>query len=163
MIECDKIKQELEALKMTFNSCTALPLKSMIKMADLMILLDDCKCGCAETGGPIMKTIYSFQFDSLVYNISNINMINQSFLDQYGAAELESELLEGKNITLPTVGRYGYVITSATDNPYRIFDVLNNDITDIVFDTEYDSLTKTYYYVSKEYLTPSSIYNKFTK
>ncbi len=163
MIDCDKIKQELEAVKMTFNSCKPLPLDSMVKMVDLMMLLDDCKCGCAETGGPIVKNIYSFQFDSLTHSIMNINMINQEFLNINGSLETEDDMVNGKNITLPHVGRYGFVITNTTDGPYRIFDALSNDITNAVFDTAFDSLTNTYYYVSKEYYAPSVIFNKFTK
>lgn len=107
--------------------------------------------------------IYSFQFDSLGNNISNINLLTDEYLTTTGIVHLESSLLGGKTVPFATVGRYGFVVKNTSDNPYRIFDILENDITDIAFDTYYDALARTYYYVSKEYIAPASIYFKFVK
>lgn len=163
MIDCENIKQEALELQMKMTSCAILKAEDMQKLLDLVISLNECKCDCTNSNLPIQ--VYSFQFDNLdlISNINNTEDITSSFLTSNALIHSEESLISGKNIILNNVSRFGFVIKNTNDIPYQIYDILNNNITDIVFDTLYDNVNNIFYYVTKEYLTPSSLYFKFIK
>ena len=161
MIKCNEIKQEADELKMKMSDCTKIKTKDIRRLLDLINALNECKCNCSSEQLP--DGIFSFQFNNLTDNISNIDKLTDVYLNDNGLEHNESSLITGKNVTYSTVGRVGFVINNSNTNPYRIFDILNNDITDTMFDTSYNNVTKTFYYVSKEYYVPSSLYFKFIK
>lgn len=104
---------------------------------------------------------YSFQFNNLNKGIDNLSEVNDSFLSNYGTLHSERSVYDGKKFVFKNVGRYGFVIKNISrgDEPI-IFDFLNNDVTDILFHKQYDEVTKTMYFLSKEYVAPSTIFYK---
>lgn len=161
MIECNNIQNEINKLKMRMSACTVLRAKDMQKLLDLLTAFNNCKCNCGPVDLPI--EIYSFQFEILTDDISNVDKLTDEFLNNNGLQHSEESMLIGKNIDFSNIGRIGFVIKNTDNNPYDIFDILNNNITNITFDTSYDSTNNTFYYVSKEYYVPSSLYFKFIK
>lgn len=161
MINCNEIKQEVDELKMKMSACTVLKAEDMQKLLDLLTALNTCKCNCGPIDLPI--EIYSFQFETLTDNITNVDKLTDAFLDTNGLQHTEESMLIGKNIDFSNVGRIGFIIKNTEDNPYDIYDILNNNITNITFNTSYDSINNIFYYVSKEYYVPSSLYFKFIK
>lgn len=159
MMNCNEITQRAEELKMTMESCSILSASQMQELIDLILALDKCKCLCADAQAA--TKIHSFQFDSLTYNIDNIDLVTDEFLNLNGLQHLEESLLAGKNIQYDKLGRIGFVIENLAMNPYTILDILNNDITTVTFDYVYDNNIS--YFVSKEFVTPSIIYFKFQK
>jgi hypothetical protein len=111
----------------------------------------------------IVPTFIAFQFDNISYNLSNIDLLTISYLNNNGTEYTIEEAETGMNYTYGIVARIGFVITGVESGTYEIRDALNNVITDAVFDIVYDNILKKETYISKEFVTPSSIYFKFIK
>lgn len=110
-----------------------------------------------------VSDFFSFQFDSLTNNISNTDLLTDSFLVDNGEKHSQDSIENGKDFIFQKVGRYGFVVKNSPNNPYKIFDVLNNEVTNVAFDTLYDQQNRIFYYISKEYVAPSALYYKFVK
>ena len=106
--------------------------------------------------------IYSFQFDNLTDNITNAVLVTDTYLTTQGTLQIEDDLVAGKQITYTNIGRIGFAITN-NRNGYKFLDSFGNDITDAVFDRVYDELRAMEIFISKDYITPSTIYYKFLK
>lgn len=161
MINCTQIEQEANELKMKMTACKVLKAEDMQKLLDLVLALHFCKCDCVSTDLP--NEVYSFQFNDLTSDISDINVLTLDYLNTNGLQHSEPTLTTGKNINFTETGRYGFVVFNAIEYPYFIYDNFSTDITDAVFDTSYDPVNKIFYYVSKEYITPSVLFFKFVK
>lgn len=161
MVECDRIQQEIDELAMKFVPCYVLKAEDMVKITDLMKALNDCKCSC--DGEDTVLRIISFQFASITNTKDNIDLLTQEYLSLNGEVQTEASMLEGKDITLRNLGRYGFVIENSDANPFIIQDLFGNNITDTVFDNIYIPEERVNYYVSKEYSVPAEIYFKFIK
>lgn len=123
-------------------------------------ILDLVEC-CDKTDE--VYEFYSFQFDSLTNNIANTNLLTDTFLLDKGEKHSKDAIENGKDFVFQNVGRYGFVVKESDNNPFKIFDILNNDVTNIAFDTLYDQQRRIFYYISKEYVAPSALYYKFIK
>ena len=110
---------------------------------------------------PSLSEITFFQYDNTSDDINDIAKLTPAYLDINGQVIEESALLAGVTIIFTNIGRIGFIITNVTPDKYSIYDVLNNDITDTVFDKVYDVNTLTQTYCSKEFYVPSSVYFKF--
>mgnify|MGYP003639247557 CR=1 FL=1 len=110
----------------------------------------------------VASEIISFQFDGTEFDINDSDLLTSSWLEINGVLESQDLLLSGKNIINSLLGRVGFVVTNTQDK-YRFFDALGNDITDTVFDNVWEEVSKRQIYISKEYYTPSTIYYKFIK
>ena len=160
-MNCNEIKREADELKMTFKSCSKLSTSQMIRLTDLILSLDDCKCSCKDA--QVSPEISSFQFDSVTLDINDINLLTDEFVSINGLYHNEDSILNGKNIQFDKLGRIGFIAYNTFENPFIINDLFGNDITSITFDYIYDSELMISYYVSKEFITPSILYFKFIK
>lgn len=100
--------------------------------------------------------INSYQLDTISEGIDDITNYNYNLV-QYS----EEVMLGGTEITYSKIGRVGFLIRNKEQNPYKILDILGADITDTVFDYVYQGGVS--YYLSKEYVSFSTIYYKFVK
>lgn len=161
MINCNEITQELEELKMKMTSCSRLYAEDLQHLIDLIISLDQCKCDCSST---LINGIYLFQFNNLDLqsDVNSISNLDSTFLETNGSLIEEDTLINGSFVELTNTARFGFAITNSTaSTPYTILDNFNIDITLETFDTYFDETNDIFYYVSKEYYTPSSLYFKF--
>lgn len=104
-----------------------------------------------------MTEIYSFQYKDLEEEFRDIQYNGSEGLDVY----TEEQMLQGVTINYTKVGKVGFLIKNNKEYPYLIYDVLNNNITEISFDYIYEDGIS--YYISKEYVTHSNVYYKFVK
>jgi len=139
--------------------------------ADLMLYPDDngnnhyetpnLECvlqGYTEVGEvPVDSTvIYYWQYPTPAFQSSETSNVDQTFLDTKlfnTIANFEQGIL----IPYTSIGRIGFAIKPATVEQYRIYDILDQDITDVVFDKEYNNSLNTTIYVSKEYYSYSNM------
>lgn len=98
---------------------------------------------------PTEIEIYSFQFDNFIDDITSVNNITESFLENSAVLRTEEEMLQGINIDYTNTGRYGFVVRTDNIDLYRIYDVNDNEITDIVFDRYVDTARNLLFIVSK--------------
>lgn len=106
-----------------------------------------------------------FQFENLdlTKDINDIGIVDAPFLEANGDDFTEETALNEIEITFTRASRFGFVISNTTDNSYRIFDPIGNDITDTGFDKSYNNTEKKLFFVSKEYIAPSTLKFKFEK
>lgn len=122
--------------------------------------------GGNDNGGETQELmVYSFQFNDfdLTSNINSESIDNESFINSNGNLRNVNSLELGENIVFDRTSRFGFIIKNSDENEYSIFDFFNQNVTDIVFNKRYDSETRTLYFVSKEYIVPSTLYYKFVK
>jgi hypothetical protein len=120
---------------------------------------------CFTLNRPLIETkIWSFQFNNTLYDISDYELITEDYLENSAFEESENLLINGKNISLPnTVGRFGFAIQNSITGVYNIFDLLGNDITNIIFDKIRIEERNLDIYISKEYYISENIFIKFIK
>ncbi len=107
--------------------------------------------------------IHSFQYTSTAETIADIAIVDSTFLIDRGTLHTEASLLAGINITFTRIARIGFSIETTVEDPFQIFDINNNNITTTGFDRQYDSGRGIAFYVSKNIVTPSTLFFKFTK
>lgn len=103
--------------------------------------------------------VYYWQYNDLVSNISLAPTIDQAFLDAQNSDTIDV-FTNGTIIPYNFVGRIGFAIKNIPEDYYQIYDVLGNDITNIVFDKYYDSTNKIQIFISKEFYSHGNIYYK---
>lgn len=103
----------------------------------------------------MITEIYNFQLDNINEDINDILNVNYN-LNQIA----EQSLLDGTIINFNKIARFGFLIKNLNQNPYKIYDIFGNDITN-TFDYLFNNDIS--YYVSKEYISHSNIYFKFIK
>ena len=70
-------------------------------------------------------------------------------------------MLQGVNIDYNKVAKVGFLIKNLEENPYTIYDAFNNNITTDSFNYFFqDNIS---YYISKEYVSFSTLHFKFIK
>ncbi|CAL2094830.1 Ig-like domain-containing protein [Tenacibaculum sp. 190524A02b] len=111
---------------------------------------------------PKVAQYYSFQFDSLVKNINNIEEINAAFLNANATLHEEVKVYDGVKFEFKHIGRYGFVIQNIQKDSISIIDSLNLNVTK-TFDSVYNAISETLILVSKEYITPSNLFYKIKK
>lgn len=118
--------------------------------------------GGTSGGIPVDENdIWYFQYDNPTYDISNIDLIDTTFLASNGQLFTADQLEVGQNIINSNIGRYGfYVALTTIDPPYTIHNIFGGDIT-----SSFDYILQgtSAYYVSKEIAIPSTIYFKLTQ
>lgn len=127
------------------------------------------KCFCAlpisenptGTDTNIDAIMYYWQYEDLSTNIDIAPFITQEFLDAQNYATIQS-FINGQIVNYSKIGRIAFAIKNIPQDTYRIYDVLGTDITDVVFDTYYNTELTTQIYISKEYYSHGSIYFKLT-
>lgn len=113
---------------------------------------------------PVASTEFiAFQYDDISYTIDDIALLTPLYLEDNGEVVPLVDAESGRNYSYSTVARIGFVITNVASGTYEVRDILNNIVTDVVFDITYNAETLTETYISKEFVTPSSIYFKFIK
>jgi hypothetical protein len=106
-------------------------------------------------------TVYYWQLNNIYQNITNvIPLITQDYIETK-ANENYSVFNAGFLVVNPYIGRLNMAISQTEFVQYKIFDVLNNDITD-EFDAHYFQDSKIMLYTSKNFYSHSSINFKIT-
>ena len=85
------------------------------------------------------------------------DLVDQEF---YTNSYTQSQMLTGVAVTFSNIAKFGFIVKGASKNPYKIVDLLGNNITDS-FDYYY--LDNISYYLSKENVSYSTISFKFQK
>ncbi len=106
--------------------------------------------------------VYYWQYNDFTSDISLAPAIDQTFLDAQSVEPIQS-FINGFTIPYNEIGRIGFAITNVNEDYYQIIDVFETDITTVVFDTYYNSVTRTQIYISKEYYSHGNIYYKLIK
>lgn len=120
----------------------------------------ECYC-CIEDSSKIEKNplINYWQFDNTLSDISIAPTFDLNYLSLKPEISLE-EFLNGLNFEYGLIGRIAFSIQNIEEDFYSIFDIYDNDITSIAFDTYYNQNLKTQIYISKEFYTFSEIFFK---
>lgn len=118
----------------------------------------DCKTEEEITTTISAPGIYSWQYDDLLTDITDAENITQEILNTKDFNDA-IDFADGKMMNYTNIGRIGFAIQQSENNQYKIYDILNNDITNI-FDKYYNEDMKTDFFVSKEYIVHSSVYIK---
>lgn len=100
--------------------------------------------------------VYHWQYNSPSIQVTEIVNVNQEFLDEQTFSDL-SIYEVGSIISYSLIGRIGFAIQPSTLEQYRIFDILDHDITETVFERYYNSSIQTTVYVSKEHYSHSNL------
>lgn len=140
--------------KFNYNKIVGCICDTCVKIADLEALF---------TTTPTTNQIYSFQFPTTDKSIADIAEVDSVFLAINGEVQPEVDLVAGKLITLTSIGRFGFVVNTTNQTPFRIFNQLNIDITDTTFTRQYDATTQRVFYVSLNIFPPNSIFFRFVK
>lgn len=130
-----------------------------LKMSTIeLIAQENCETGifeelivCDETvsvGTPEPETtlVYYWQYDSLTADITDIQALTQDTLEAKDSDTI-AIFTEGKSIEYSAVGRIAFAIQVSTEDQYKIYDLLDNDIT-AQFNTNYDSTLEIMGYIS---------------
>ena len=120
---------------------------------------DSSSGGGGTPGNPSNESVYYWQFDDLTTDISFAPNITQEFLDLQNFLPIQN-FLSGYLVDYTTVGRIAFAISNTFEDAFAIYDALNVEITDIVFDKYFNTELNTQIYISKEYYTFSTIYFK---
>ena len=110
---------------------------------------------CIETFEDIMITVNLFQLNGVEKDITSPEQVTQEFIDQFSEAYSTEQLLEGVNKSFPYAGRYGFIAPS--DLEFRVKDILGSDLSS-TFNVIQDEANNRRIYVSKNYISPSTIY-----
>ena len=102
-----------------------------------------------------MFGIYSYQLPFVGIDVSEI-VEKKYYTDEIS----ETKALEGFTVVYEHVGKSSFIVKGLPREPYDIMDGLGNIITPI-FDYYY--INGVSYYVTKENISPSTIYFKFIK
>lgn len=130
-------------------------------------VLERCYCCVPEINNETMttnpdnqNTIYYFQFSDTSLDINYASEIDEAFL-LLANSESFFTFSQGYIVEYNTIGRTGFAYYSETSNKYKIFDVFNNDITNVVFESYYNEELKLQILISKEISSFANIYYKF--
>lgn len=134
---------------------------------DLLMYSEAKNCFCCipesvnETAPSNSNTenVYYWQFDSLTTNIDFAPFIDQEYLDAQNFTSIQT-FLNGYLVNYSKIGRIAFAVTGTVENKFGIYDVFDQEITDIVFDTYWDSVNNNQIYISKEYYSFGSIFFK---
>lgn len=129
-------------------------------LCDAISVSDEIQNTCCDGNNPISE-FYSFQFDSLTNDISNVSLIDDTFINQETNIVSSNDIFNGIELQFTTVGRIGFIVRTDTVDNYNIYDELNNEISIESFDSYYDVIREIQIYITKEYYTPNFIHFRF--
>jgi hypothetical protein len=106
------------------------------------------------------REVYYWQIDSYVDNIESVKSLLT--LEYLATKEKKTFALfkEGQSIVYTTIGRAAFAITNTVLGVYQVFDTLGNNITSS-FDIFFDSSLGVYLFVTKSFVTNSTLFFKF--
>jgi hypothetical protein len=138
--------------------------------SDMLIYSEEDNCyGCvSEVINPesidsnLKELIYYWQYNDLVSDISFAMAIDQDYLEAQNTTSL-NVFEAGVIVPYTNIGRIAFAIQDTLENDYDIYDVFNNIVTELVFDSYYNSELKAQIYISKEYYSHGNIYFKINK
>jgi hypothetical protein len=110
---------------------------------------------------PTIVNVYYWQYTDLSLDISEAPNIDQDFLNLQDVANVNT-FANGQLIDYSSIGRVAFAIQETTEDNYRFFDNFNQDITELTFDTYYNSELNTQIYISKNIQSIGQVYFKIT-
>ncbi len=120
----------------------------------------EAKTKCVLREVQKMITVYHWQYADRVSNIDLAPAVSQGFLDDETTKQSLETFMEGLTIPYANIGRIGFAVQGGSARDYDIYDLLNSNITEIVFDTYYNSTLKLDIYISKEFYSHSNMFFK---
>lgn len=137
----------------------------------LLYLYDNLECDiamemqseCVLKPEELMINVYDWQYGDTVSNIAIAQNIDQNYLDDIATKSPIADFNKGKTIAFNKIGRISFALQGAKNNEFRIYDILNQDITEVVFNNYYNDLLKLDIYISKEFYSHSNMFFKFIK
>lgn len=156
-------EQEMERAMATWNSS-----KLELAMGKGCIVHEskyaiEAKKDCVLRNVPKTVEVYHWQYDDLVTNISVAPSIDLNWLRENAEFETLAEMIQGKTIPYPNIGRIAFAIQGVDPGEYQIYDILNHRVDDNVFDFYYNPVLNMQVFISKEFYSISNIYFKFVK
>ena len=104
----------------------------------------------------LVPELLFFQYDNTGFDVNDVSSLEDLNSTSHFETLDEGEMLIGKDITFPNLGRYGFIVkNSLTSSPYRITDSLNTDITSEAFEQVYQNGNS--YYISKNLAIPTDV------
>jgi len=144
--------EELQYVKEKF--CVSQIVKAMnclcVTLEELEILFNS-----TSTIDPTSKVVHSFQLDQLSDGMNEVLTNSELVTAQIN----ESILIAGHNISYNKIAKVGFIVRDNVENPYVITNFFGVDITNSYFDYLYQDNVS--YYLSKNYVSFSTIYYKF--
>lgn len=107
--------------------------------------------------------IYHWQFDDRTTNIGIASTIDQNYLDENAEKKTLEDFVPGITIGYNSIGRIAFAVQGSDNDEYNIYDILNSNVTNIVFDRYYNSVLKLDIFISKEFYSTSNIFFRFQK
>jgi hypothetical protein len=115
---------------------------------------------CRETYDDTMGKIWVIQLNGQDQYINNESDITDDFLEQQ-VVYSENQVKAGFEHSFAYLGRYGFVIEGNLNENLKIIDILGHDIISAM-EVYIDEKNKRIIFVSREFITPSSIYFKLS-
>lgn len=139
-------------------------ISDLLKMSQKQLIIYDqkenCYCSIEDSSTELLEEkeeIYFWQFDDLGLNINNAPDLTLEVIKSKESISYDS-FSNGNTFNYNSIGRIAFAFVNINQGKYRIYDILGNDVTDIVFDNYYNNDLKTDIYVSKEHITYSNIF-----
>ena len=133
---------------------------SRIEM-DAKFCQDYCSSNsCIETYDDTMGKIWVIQLNGQSLDIDDENDVTDDFLEQQ-VVYSENQVKAGFTHSFAYLGRYGFVIEGNLNENLKIIDILGQDIISAM-NIHIDEKNKRIIFVSREFITPSSIYFKLS-
>lgn len=106
------------------------------------------------------KKVYSWQFGNITQSTEVDETTTNVFLSDKSVYDL-SEFTQGRVVNFTKIGKYGFVIEDMeSEDSITIYDLTESSLEN-VFDKYYDPVTRRLAFLSKTFITHSSIYFKF--
>jgi len=105
---------------------------------------------------PSGTIIYYWQYTDPSTQTSEINNVTQEFLNSQ-LFNTPENFSNGILIPYTSIGRIGFAVKNSTIEQYSIYDIMEQDITDVVFTKIYNANLNTTIYVSNEHYSHSNI------
>lgn len=108
----------------------------------------------------LVDKIHVFQFDK-PGKVFKLEEITDKFLKEKSLVYNRANFIQGIPISFAHTGKFGFVVENAKSDSVKIIDVLGNDINSSM-DIHNDYINKRIIFVSKNYISPSTIFFKIT-
>lgn len=124
---------------------------------------DNCtNCDCVTTideNSSLKNKVWWWQLKNINEKISSAEEVTDEFLSNKNLITL-GEAINGRTFVYPYIGRFGFCIDNVLPDSIEIFDLLNQSMNNALT-YYYDFSKRRIIFVSKEYVSHSSIFFKF--
>ena len=120
----------------------------------------EAKTECSLREAAKTMRVFNWQYDSLTDDITLAPGIDISWLEANTSEATLATMVSGTTIPYDSIGRIAMAIQGGSEKEYQIFDILNGQIDDIVFDFYRNETLKLDIFISKEFYSHANIFLK---